>query len=352
MAASVWATTIGTNIDSSGTIGAATTTPWGDAAVDQIAGQTKLHPVFVVGDNGTTSPHLFVSQKGRVGLGTRIPSLTLDIRGNAAIGANAAAFATGTMSSAITGALVAIPSNSGTTISFGTYSRSDLATNIAATNNFGVYVANPTIGGGSSISNTNYGLYIENITGGGAESFSLTAVGRSKFVGMLQASSTVLVGSHFINYGKAFLGGTTSQAIFENSSLTVGKGLDNSDIAHAYIEGGLGVNNATSSQGDFIVGGGAASSLLSYTNNGRLVVGASTTAATAGDSNNKFIFDGGDMSISSGGTGTTTLGIYNEAGANGKNACIEMSTDGVLYRVFINAARTGLTVQAGSCKNS
>ncbi|MBI4121659.1 MAG: hypothetical protein HY470_01740, partial [Candidatus Ryanbacteria bacterium] len=79
VAASVWATTIGTNIDSTGTIGVATSTPWGDLAVEQVAGNTKLHPVFVVGDSGTTSPFLFVSQKGNIGIGTSTPNKVLNI---------------------------------------------------------------------------------------------------------------------------------------------------------------------------------------------------------------------------------------------------------------------------------
>ena len=53
---SVFARTVGTNIDSTGTTGAATSTPWGDLAVDQVAGKGSLRPVFVVGDNGTSTP--------------------------------------------------------------------------------------------------------------------------------------------------------------------------------------------------------------------------------------------------------------------------------------------------------
>ncbi len=55
--------------------------------------------------------------------------------------------------------------------------------------------------------------------------------------------------------------------------------------------------------------------------------------------------------FSSGNAGTTTFAIRNEAEANGNNSCIEMTADGTTYRVFINAARTGLLAEAGTCDN-
>lgn len=99
------------------------------------------------------------------------------------------------------------------------------------------------------------------------------------------------------------------------------------------------------------MGTGSSGGFLSFTSNGRLVVGATTTALTATAAPNKFIFDGGAMLISSGGTGTTTLSIVNEAasGAGSTGGCIEMSKDGSTYRIFINATEAGLTVQLGSC---
>lgn len=71
---SVFATTIGTNIDATGTMGAATSTPWGVLAVEQTAGKSNLLPVFVVGDTGTNTPAIFVSQKGVVSFGSSTPS--------------------------------------------------------------------------------------------------------------------------------------------------------------------------------------------------------------------------------------------------------------------------------------
>ncbi|TSC78396.1 MAG: hypothetical protein G01um101429_792, partial [Parcubacteria group bacterium Gr01-1014_29] len=85
---SVFATTIGTNMDSTGTLGAATSTPWGDLAVDQVAGKSELRPVFVVGDDGTTTPAIFVSQKGVVAFGSSTPSALFLNVGDVVIGRN------------------------------------------------------------------------------------------------------------------------------------------------------------------------------------------------------------------------------------------------------------------------
>src|SRR3989344_5002562 len=87
---SVFATTVGTNIDATGTMGAATSTPWGVLAVEQTAGKSNLLPVFVVGDTGTNTPAIFVSQKGVVSFGSSTPSgLFLNV-GDTVIGRNGA----------------------------------------------------------------------------------------------------------------------------------------------------------------------------------------------------------------------------------------------------------------------
>lgn len=87
---SVFATTVGTNIDATGTIGAATSTPWGDLAVDQVAGKGSLRPIFVVGDNATNTPFMFVSQKGVVSFGSSTPSNLFLNPGDVVIGRNGA----------------------------------------------------------------------------------------------------------------------------------------------------------------------------------------------------------------------------------------------------------------------
>ncbi|MEK7630417.1 MAG: hypothetical protein AAB417_00080 [Patescibacteria group bacterium] len=169
-----------------------------------------------------------------------------------------------------------------------------------------------------------------------------TTIGTNVDTSVFNASSTAHISGNINGGANLFIGGTTTQsmAAVAFGTATAGTNID------AYISGGLGVNNATSADGDFVVG---TSPLLSFTKNGRLVVGATSTGAVSGISGHKFIFDGGQAIFSSGSTATATLSILNEASADGTNACIEMSTDGITYRVFINSARTGLTAEAGSC---
>ncbi len=194
----VWGTTIGTNIDATGTLGAATSTPWGDLAVDQVEGKSELRPVFVVGDNATATPAIFVSQKGVVSFGSSTPS--------------------------------------------------DLFLNVG----------------------------------------------------------DVVIGRH----------GATSDL---------------------YVSGGLGVGDATTTDSAFVVG-----SNLFLFGNGNLFVGGTTTDYGFVVETKKFTFSTGD-------TSTSTLQILNEAAANGANSCIEMSSDGLIYRIMINGDGNDVLVEAGTC---
>ena len=204
VAFSSWATTIGTNIDATGTMGAATSTPWGTLAVDQREAQGIIDPTFVVGDNGTTTPFIFVSSKGIVSFGSTTPS-----------------------------------------------------------------------------------------------------------------------------------------PLFLNpSDVVIGRNGSTNDL---FVSGGLGVGNATTSDGDLVLGTGPTFAVLG---NGRLIVGASTTAHTGGANVDRFVFDGGNMRVSSGGSATTTLSI--DSGGGG--SCIELRQAGTLYRAFVNAAGTGILVEAGACQ--
>lgn len=197
---SVFATTVGTNIDADGTMGAATSTPWGDLAVDQVAGKSELRPVFVVGDDGTTTPSIFVSQKGVVGFGSSTPS--------------------------------------------------DL----------------------------------------------------------------------FLNVG----------------DVVIGRNGSTNDL---FVSGGLGVGNATTTDGAFVVG----ADMLTVYGNGNTMIGGTTTVQG-------FAVEKADSIFSSGADATTTVGIITESTTKG--GCIEMTaaTDGALYKIFINAAGNGVTVEAGSCQ--
>ncbi len=49
--------------------GFGTTSPWGQFAIEQAAGQTPRFPQFVVGDTGSSTPFLSVNQKGGVSVG-------------------------------------------------------------------------------------------------------------------------------------------------------------------------------------------------------------------------------------------------------------------------------------------
>lgn len=198
---SVFATTIGTNIDATGTVGAATSTPWGVLAVEQTAGKSHLLPVFVVGDTGTNTPAIFVSQKGVVSHGSSTPS----------------------------------------------------------------------------------GLF-------------------------LNVGDTV-IGRH----------GATSDL---------------------YVSGGLGVGDATTTDNAFSAGG--VNDGLKVYGNGDITVGATSSLHGFVVEKPKFMFSTGD-------TTTSTLSIINEAAANGANGCIQMSSDGLIYRIMIDGAGTALLVEVGLC---
>lgn len=263
-------TVYGASVVGSAITGVGTTSPlWGDLAVDQQAAQGRLKGVFVVGDDGTTTPTVFVSQKGIISFGSSTPSPLFLNQGDVVIGRNG--------------------------------STNDLYVS------GGLGVGNATTTDDNFVVGTGYVFSV--MTG-------------SNRIGVLGTSSPIL--DDALNLGGA--AGTH---------------------ADLYVSGGLGVMNATSSDGDFIIR--ASDPVLSFTSNGRLVVGATSTALTATGAPNKFVFDGGQMVVSSGGTGSTTLSILSEAGADGANGCIELSSDGLTYALYINGAGTGVEVAQKSC---
>ena len=263
---SVFATTVGTNIDSTGTTGAATSTPWGDLAVDQVAGKGALRPVFVVGDNATSAPAIFVSQKGVVSFGSSTPSdLFLNV-GDVVIGRNGAS--------------------------------NDLF-----------------VSGGLGVGNAT------------------------------TTDNSFVVGADILTvYANSNIGmfGTSSPVVLNGLSLGGAAGTH----ADVYVSGGLGVGDATTTDYAFQAGGDGGIAVFGGTSaalaSGDVLIGATTSSYG-------FVVEKPQFMFSTGGTGTSTLSVLNEAAANGANSCIEMSSDGLTYRIMIDGAGTALLVEAGNC---
>ncbi|MEK7643341.1 MAG: hypothetical protein AAB372_02740, partial [Patescibacteria group bacterium] len=74
--------------------GFSTSSPWGLLSIEQTTGQSKNHPLFVIGDVGTgasTSPFVYVTQKGVISFGSSSPSNVLNKPGDLVIGSSTAA---------------------------------------------------------------------------------------------------------------------------------------------------------------------------------------------------------------------------------------------------------------------
>lgn len=352
IAMSVWATTVGTNVDSTGTIGAATSTPWGTLAAEQTATQGRLDPTFVVGDSGSTTPFIFVSPKGIVSFGSSSPSALFLNAADVVIGRNGSTndlfvsggLGVGNATTADDNLQVQTRIYAGTVISTGSYFYSaGSATSTFTSSGLSVSTGGLASSGGLTVTGGTI-LNTDTSTSTFSGGISAGTSGLLSSKGLTLTGGVAQLGANVFATSDLFVGGTTTQALADFAIGSATAGTNN----NAYISGGLGVANATTSNGDFVVGTGPT---LSVTANGRLVVGASTTAAQSGSPGIKFIFDGGDAMISSGGTGTTTLSIVNEAATGGNNSCIEMSRDGAIYRIFVATANNALTVEAGSCSN-
>ncbi|MEK7480610.1 MAG: hypothetical protein AAB604_00725, partial [Patescibacteria group bacterium] len=82
-------TTYGASVIGSTIAGIGTSTPlWGDLVIDQRAAQGPLKGVFIVGDDATTTPTVFVSQKGIIAFGSSTPSPIFLNQGDVVIGRN------------------------------------------------------------------------------------------------------------------------------------------------------------------------------------------------------------------------------------------------------------------------
>ena len=210
----------------SGSVGIASTSPWGLLSVESVAGTVGTDvPIFVIGDQGTSSPFLYVSgNDGRIGVGTTTPLGTFSIetkdtntfpfriddsgtstplfavdwRGHLLSNANPLfavftgfsnfqTFSTSTGTDCSLGCYgiynittVNNPANQGST--FGIYSRIDTsATPQTLPNAYTFYGANPIKGANSTITNA-YGLYLENQTSGNTN-YALYSDGGTNYFG-------------------------------------------------------------------------------------------------------------------------------------------------------------------------
>lgn len=317
---SVFATTVGTNMDSTGTLGAATSTPWGDLAVDQVAGKGALRPVFVVGDNATNTPAIFVSQKGVVSFGSSTPSNLFLNMGDVVIGRNGA-----TNDLFVSGGLGV---GDATTTDNGFVVGGNLLT-VYANGNIGMFgTSSPVVIDGLSLggaAGTHADLYV---SGG---------------LGVGNATTTdngFTVGADILTvYANSNIGmfGTSSPILIDGLSLGGAAGTH----ADVYVSGGLGVGNATTTDGGFVVGGD--DDFVVYPN-GNVGIGGTTTIQG-------FSVKSPDSIFSSDADATTTVTITNKSTTKG--GCIELTDSaGAMFKMFIasDTASTSLYVQAGTCQ--
>lgn len=232
---SVFATTVGTNIDATGTVGAATSTPWGDLAVDQVAGKGALRPVFAVGDNGTTTPFIFVSQKGVVSFGSSTPSNLFLTAGDVVIGRNGA-----TSDLYVSGGLGV---GNATTTDNGFVVGADLFT-VYANGNIGMFgTSSPVVIDGLSL-------------GGGAGTHADLYVSGGLGVGNATTTDNgfVIGAGLFTVYANGNIGmiGTSSPALTDGVSIGTDTAGTNADV---YVSGGLGVGDATTTDDNIQVKG-------------------------------------------------------------------------------------------------
>ncbi|MEK6877823.1 MAG: hypothetical protein AABZ49_04320, partial [Thermoproteota archaeon] len=69
-----------------GSFAIGTSTLWGTFAIEQPTGDGRLKPIFLVGDTGTSSPFIFVTQKGSIQFGSSTPNTLLNKLGDVVIG--------------------------------------------------------------------------------------------------------------------------------------------------------------------------------------------------------------------------------------------------------------------------
>src|SRR3989344_3452279 len=72
-----------------GTLGVSSTTPWGLFSIESTSVVTSAVPIFVVGDQGTSTPMFVVNGDGRVGVASTTPYVALGVTGTTTSSAGA-----------------------------------------------------------------------------------------------------------------------------------------------------------------------------------------------------------------------------------------------------------------------
>lgn len=97
------------------TVGVASTTPWGLFSVEAVQGTVNTNvPIFVVGDQGTSTPRLLVNSNGRVGIATSTPEQEIGMTGDLSIGSSATTTIILDSTAAVTGACLQMRGSNGT----------------------------------------------------------------------------------------------------------------------------------------------------------------------------------------------------------------------------------------------
>ncbi|MBI4121492.1 MAG: hypothetical protein HY470_00855, partial [Candidatus Ryanbacteria bacterium] len=325
-------------------IGAGTTSPWGFFSIDQRANQTRLKPVFVVGDDGTTTPFIFVSQKGVVGFGTSTPTDLLLNPGDVAIGRN--------------GATSDLYVSGGLGVGNATTGDSDF---VVATSSFVVLTrsGDPRIGIGTlaprallevapktaSDDSTTPGIRINNSASG--QSILSFAHGGTEHYRIRSSGSSALFFEHdsagdfdFTSNGVDRLRITSTGTIGVGSStpwgqLTVDQIADHGRLKPIFVVGDNGTTSPfifVSQKGVVSLGSTSPTGLLNKP--GDLVIGSSTLAA-AGDHDHNDVFIMGGLGVGNATTSDGNLVVQGRIYVNG-------GTSTFAGGVYANDLRTNL----------
>ena len=256
-------------------VGIGSSTPWGLLSIEQLAGQGSKKPSFVVGDNGTTTPFIFVSQKGGTSFGVASTSAQtgeVETTKTLFVGSRTTSGVLANNNIVITD----VPNNSA---SQNATARLRIGNEISGGASYGTAI-------GVNFASTN--CAITGTTACGLIDLQFDNTSRFKIIDTLGYYS-----------GTEFGFGTTTPVLDGTGDVSIGNGNGKADL---YISGGLGVNNATTQDGALEVG-----STFYVSASGNVVLralGACNGANTLDTDTNGIIVCGADAST--GGTSAWT----------------------------------------------